>query len=84
MMTDNYSNYSLTSLLKVCSQPQRVLVLTEIAPKIFKIAKNKKGTHCLQNLISLIDSDEEEEIVVKSLKAKAVAICKVIFTFTDL
>ena len=80
MMMDNYSNYSLKSLFQVCSQPQRQSIINKIAPEIHKISKNKKGTHCLQNLVSLIDSDEEEQRIIEDIENHLLVISKVTLT----
>ena len=60
MTTDNYSNYSLSSLFKSCTSLQRLFIINIIKDGMHIIARNKKGTHCLQNLISLIETKEEE------------------------
>jgi len=77
MFTDNYSNYSLSSLFKCCNKGQRLLILMTISDQISDIAQNKKGTHCLQNFLELMDCNEELDLVLKSISPRIIELCKV-------
>ncbi len=76
LIMDNYANYTLNCLFKLCTQEQRQVIIENIAIDIHSIAKNKKGTHCLQNLIELITTEEEEEIIIESIEDHIFSIAK--------
>lgn len=40
----------------------------QIAPKLVEIACDKKGTHALQALVSLVNCAEEEELIISTIK----------------
>ncbi|OMJ77784.1 hypothetical protein SteCoe_22534 [Stentor coeruleus] len=62
LMTDLYGNYMCQTLVQSCSSSQRLALLSGMRTTIIKIASNSRGTHALQNLISLSNLAEEENI----------------------
>eukprot|EP00825_Cyclidium_porcatum_P036285 TRINITY_DN3820_c0_g1_i7.p1 TRINITY_DN3820_c0_g1~~TRINITY_DN3820_c0_g1_i7.p1 ORF type:complete len:670 (+),score=108.03 TRINITY_DN3820_c0_g1_i7:120-2129(+) len=68
LMMDNYANYMFGSLSQSCSPNQRLLILKIIAPKLVEIACDKKGTHALQALVSLINCKQEEDLIKNTIQ----------------
>lgn len=68
LMMDHYANFMFGSLSQSCSPNQRLQILKLIAPKLVEIACDKKGTHALQALVSLVNCAEEEELIISTIK----------------
>jgi hypothetical protein len=66
-MIDPYANYLFGSLSQSCVPHQRVHILRKISPRLIEIACDKKGTHAVQALVSLISSRLEEELIEKAI-----------------
>lgn len=68
LMIDPYANYLFGSLSSSCVPSQRVHILRIISARLIEIACDKKGTHAVQGLVSLISSRLEEELIEKAIK----------------
>ncbi|CAD8182548.1 unnamed protein product [Paramecium octaurelia] len=68
LMIDPYANYMFGSLSQSCAPHQRLYILQTISNRLVDIACDKKGTHAIQSLVSLISSKQEEEMVENSIK----------------
>jgi len=68
LMTDFYGNYMCQTLFQSCSSYQRLSLLKAMEPHLLGIAKECKGTHSLQTLISLSNLPEEEEVYRNAFK----------------
>lgn len=67
LMLDPYANYMFQTLAQSCSGDQRFKLLQKIAPNMITIAKDKKGTHSLQAIVSLISRECEDELIKETL-----------------
>jgi len=70
LMKDMYGNYMCQTLFQSCSSEQRVFLLQSIKKHLYEIARNQKGTHSLQTLISLSSLPEEEAIYFEVFRGK--------------
>ncbi|CAK73217.1 unnamed protein product (macronuclear) [Paramecium tetraurelia] len=68
LMIDPYANYMFGSLSQSCAPHQRLYILQTIGNRLVDIACDKKGTHAIQSLVSLISCKQEEEMVENSIK----------------
>jgi len=57
-------------LFQAASAGQRLRLLTKLSPRFVEVARDRRGTHSLQALISHIASVEEEELLAKTLRGK--------------
>lgn len=67
LMLDPYANYMFQTLAQSCSAEQRFKLLEKIAPNMIKIASDKKGTHSLQAIVSLISRECEDKLIKDTL-----------------
>ena len=67
LMLDPYANYMFQTLAQSCSSEQRYQLLQKIAPSMVKIACDRKGTHSLQAIVSLINRDVEDRLIKDTL-----------------
>ena len=67
LMTDQYGNYFCQKLLQSSSSQQRWLMLSELSESIVDISCTKNGTHSMQSLIEMINMEEEQDILEKSI-----------------
>ena len=67
LMLDPYANYMIQILAKHCQAEQRLVLLQKIAPAIYKIACDKKGTYALQTIVSLINTHAEDLLMKSAL-----------------
>jgi len=74
LMRDYYANYMCQTLFQSCSSAQRLQVLKALQNKFISIAKDSKGTHSLQTLISLSSLPEEETIYQQAFKGSIVSL----------
>jgi len=72
LMLDPYANYMFQTLAQSCSSEQRYHLLQKIAPSMVKIACDRKGTHSLQAVISLINRDVEDRLIEETLNGHVV------------
>jgi len=59
LMLDPYANYMIQTLVQNGHPKQRMYLLQKIGPSFTAIARDKKGTHSLQAIVALIDSQDE-------------------------
>ena len=64
----DYANYMFQGLVHACSPDQRIKVVNKIASNISTLSQNKKGTHSLQTLITIITTSQERHIICKALE----------------
>ena len=76
LMVDSYGNYMCQTLVQSCSSFQRLALLTGMKDSLIKIACNSRGTHALQNLISIANLAEEESIYQLSFQGSIVRLSK--------
>ena len=57
-ITHDYANYMFQGLVHACSPDQRIRVVNKISSSISALAQNKKGTHSLQTLITIITTPQ--------------------------
>ena len=67
LMLDPYANYMVQILAKHCNPEQRHLLLQKIAPGMYRIACDKKGTYALQTIVSLINTNAEDLLMKNAL-----------------
>lgn len=63
LMLDPYANYMIQTLVQNGHPRQRLYLLQKIAPSFTAIARDKKGTHSLQAIVALIDSQDEHALM---------------------
>ena len=76
LMIDSYGNYMCQTLVQSCSSFQRLELLAGMKDSLIKIACNSRGTHALQNLISIANLGEEENIYQMSFQGSIVELSK--------
>ncbi|CAD8211450.1 unnamed protein product [Paramecium octaurelia] len=74
LMIDPYANYMFGSLSQSCAPHQRLYILQTIGNRLVDIACDKKGTHAIQSLVSLISCKQEEQMVEKSIKNNIISL----------
>jgi hypothetical protein len=67
LMLDPHANYMIQTLVQNGSPKQRLHLLQKISPCLITIARDKKGTHSLQAIVALIDTEEEFSLIKKTL-----------------
>jgi len=67
LMLDPYANYMIQILAKHCQPEQRLVLLQKIAPAMYRIACDKKGTYALQTIVSLISTHPEDILMKQAL-----------------
>jgi hypothetical protein len=68
LMLDPHANYMIQTLVQNGSPKQRLHLLQKISPSLITIARDKKGTHSLQAIVALIDTEEEFGLIKKTLE----------------
>lgn len=76
LMTDSFGNYLIQKLLERVTLEQRITLAKIAAPHFVYIASNPHGTRALQKLVECIDSKEEADITIESLKGSVVKLSK--------
>jgi hypothetical protein len=76
LMTDLYGNYMCQTLVQSCSSGQRLELLSGMRDSVVRIACSPRGTHALQNLISLANLAEEEAIYQQSFSGQVLVLAK--------
>ena len=76
MMVDLYGNYICQTLFHTCSADQRLLILMALRGSLVHIAEHVRGTHALQNLISMVNLKEEENVYKNEFKDRIVRMSK--------
>lgn len=70
IMCDTYANYMCQQLFQAASARQRLRLLSRLAPRFTEVARDRRGTHSLQALISHISSVEEEDLLASILEGQ--------------
>jgi hypothetical protein len=76
LMVDLYGNYICQTIFHSCSAEQRLELLQSMKGHLVRISKSPRGTHALQNLISLASLKEEEKFYVEEFKGKLIDMSK--------
>ncbi|KAG5542038.1 hypothetical protein RHGRI_021771 [Rhododendron griersonianum] len=77
LMKDQFGNYIVQKLVKVCNERQRtlmVLALTKIQNQLISICLNPHGTRVVQRLLETIDSQRQISLVLSALSPGAVVL----------
>ena len=72
VMCDTYANYMCQQLFPCTSVTQRIKILYSLTPCFAAVARDRRGTHSLQALLTLVDCDEERELVCRAVRGKAI------------
>lgn len=75
LICDAYGNYLCSAAFQATSLAQRRRMLERIGPRLATIACDKRGTHALQALIGLLSSEDEQEILVRSIEPHVLQLC---------
>ena len=67
IMCDTYANYMCQQLFQAASASQRLRLLTRLSPRFVEVARDRRGTHSLQALISHISTVDEEDLLATTL-----------------
>ena len=70
IMCDTYANYMCQQLFQAASANQRLRLLTQLTPRFEEVARDRRGTHSLQALISHISTAEEEAVLADTIRGK--------------
>ena len=76
LMMDLYGNYMCQTLFHNCSASQRLILLKAMKGRLLSVAYHPRGTHALQNLISMTSLKEEEMIYREEFKGRFVEMSK--------
>lgn len=76
LMVDQYGNYMCQTLVQSCSSFQRLALLNGMKDAVINIACNPRGTHALQNLISIANLSEEELIYQQCFQGHVLRLSK--------
>jgi uncharacterized membrane protein YheB (UPF0754 family) len=68
LMTNQYANFMFKNLVQNCNYEQRYHLLKKLAPVLNYVAVDAKGTHALQSVISLVNSNEEEALISEAIR----------------
>jgi len=79
LMLDSYANYMFQTLAQSCSSEQRYYLLQKLAPSMIRVARDRKGTHSLQAIVSLINRDVEDKLIKQTLEGHVFELAFVIF-----
>jgi hypothetical protein len=69
-MMDIYGNYMCQTLFHTISAEQRLFLLNSLRPDLLKLAYHSRGTHALQNMISMMHLKDEESIYHEEFTGK--------------
>lgn len=75
IMTDSYANYFCQRFFSILSLDKKNRFISIIAENIEYISTSKIGTYSLQSLIEQITLEEEQLIILNSLKGKVFFLC---------
>lgn len=70
IMCDTYANYMCQQLFQSATASQRTRMLSRLVPHFTGVARDRRGTHSLQALISHVSSRDEEELLAKTFSGK--------------
>lgn len=72
VMCDTYANYMCQQLFPSTSVTQRIKLLYSLIPCFSAVARDRRGTHSLQALLTHVDSDDERHLVARAVRGKAI------------
>lgn len=75
LMIDRYGNYFFQELIRRCDSEQRLRILQSIKDDFIQICTDKKGTHTVQRLIDMVDTQEEEKALLECVQGQVVKLC---------
>jgi len=75
LMCDAYGNYLCSAAFQACSVRQRLWMLQKLSPRIAAIACDKRGTHALQAMIGLLQTPEEQDMLMQALRCHIIPLC---------
>lgn len=58
MIVDRYGNYVFQKIFKVSTSAQKNYCLKKLQPFMVELLKSKEGTHCIQTLVDLLETEE--------------------------
>jgi hypothetical protein len=72
LITDSTGNYIVQEVFKdkVCSPEQRMEIMEKISTKVVELSCHKKGTHCIQTLVTTLKTDDEVNLFLGMIKGK--------------
>lgn len=70
VMCDTYANYMCQQLFQAASAAQRLRLMSRLASRFTEVARDRRGTHSLQALISHISTMEEEDLLASILQGE--------------
>jgi hypothetical protein len=70
LMVDPFGNYICQTLFHTCSAEQRLVLLTSLKGKMTEISFDARGTHSLQNLVSMASLKQEEKVYQEEFAGK--------------
>lgn len=76
LMVDMYGNYLCQTLFHTCSAEQRLTLLQALRGSLVSIAFHPRGTHALQNLITMANLKEEDTIYREQFTGKIIDMSK--------
>jgi len=68
LMTDQYGNYMVQTLLQSASCVQRIMLLNEMRGALLWLSKDVHGTHSLQTVITMISLEDEDDLFKQELE----------------
>lgn len=75
LMCDAFGNYLCSAMFQACSVQQRKWMLQKLAQSIVVIACDKRGTHALQALIVLLNTVEEQDLLMQAINGHVTQLC---------
>ena len=74
IMCDTYANYMCQQLFQAANASQRLRLLSRLSPRFVEVARDRRGTHSLQALISHISTPEEEDLLANTIQGQTESI----------
>lgn len=76
LMVDPFGNYLIQKLFENVSNDQRIILVKNAAPEFIRIALDPHGTRALQKLVECISTEEEAQLIIKSLSPHIVSLSR--------
>ena len=73
VMCNECGSQMMCKLIAKCNTQQRLMILRQIGPTIFKISSSANGMWTVQTLINCLDSHEEVERLQRAMKGRVAA-----------
>lgn len=77
IMQNPYANYFFQKLSQCLNHEQRYIIIDNIKESFLSIASDNSGTHALQALFEVINTDLEVELINETISKNFISICKV-------